>query len=114
MHTRSMATEKKDAKDKKPAAAKPAADAKSAAEGKPAAAKTKAPKPKKEEKGLLETTAEAIGTAIGTIAASTGIAKPSTPSAKIPKLAKKNKHRLPRKEKKRIAKLAASKGKAKK
>jgi hypothetical protein len=70
------------------------------------ATKKKADKEKEPEKHpeggeVLEKAAKAIGTALGTIAAKTGLAHPSTPPKKrIPKLVKKAKKRLPRKEKK--------------
>jgi hypothetical protein len=54
---------------------------------------------------MLQKAAKAIGSAIGTIAAKTGIATP--PKKKIGKLVKKNKARLPRKEKKLAKKKAA-------
>ncbi|MGD0298806.1 MAG: hypothetical protein ABSE86_17005 [Bryobacteraceae bacterium] len=79
--------------------------------------KTKEPKPKEaapktEEKGLLQTAAEAIGSTIGTIAVKTGLAHPEgRVSQKIPKLAKKNKSRLPRKEKKRARKVRGAESK---
>ena len=60
-----------------------------------------------ESAGALKATAEAIGSALGTIAAKTGIAGPPAKRATAErpgKLQKKNKHRLPRKEKKKLAK----------
>ena len=48
---------------------------------------------------LLQNAAKAIGSALGTIAAKTGIAHPNTPPRKSGKLVKKDKKRLPRKEK---------------
>jgi hypothetical protein len=73
---------------------------------KPKEPKPKEQAPKTEEKGLLETAAEAIGSTLGTIAAKTGLARSEDRvSKKIPKLAKKNKSRLPRKEKKRARKV---------
>ena len=62
-----------------------------------------------ESTGALKATAEAIGSALGTIAAKTGMAGGSEPAkktsaAKPGKLQKKNKQRLPRKEKKKLAK----------
>jgi hypothetical protein len=71
----------------------------------------KAPKDKEpsqdapdEKKGLLETAAIAIGSTIGTIAATTGIVHPpaKAATAKRGKLPKKNKKRMPRKDKKRL------------
>lgn len=96
-----MANEKEPKpKDQKPKEAKP---------------KEAAPQPaKSEEKGLLETAAEAIGSTLGTIAVKTGLAHPEPKvSQKIPKLAKKNKSRLPRKEKKRARKATGGGAKAK-
>ena len=60
----------------------------------------------------LQKAAKAIGTALGTMAVKTGIAHPATPPKKrIPKLVKKAKQRLPRKEKKQAKKkLAKSTG----
>jgi hypothetical protein len=51
---------------------------------------------------ILQKAAKAIGSALGTMAVKTGIAhaEPTPPRKKIPKLVKKNKSRLPRKEKK--------------
>jgi hypothetical protein len=63
----------------------------------------KADKKKKKEDSALVGAAEAIGATVGKIAALVGVGgKPATaPKAiKIPKLAKKGKSRLPRKEKK--------------
>jgi hypothetical protein len=81
---------------------------------KPKEAKAKDAAPKSEEKGLLETAAEAIGSTLGTIAVKTGLAhgEPKV-SQKIPKLAKKNKSRLPRKEKKKARKASGARSKAK-
>jgi hypothetical protein len=53
----------------------------------------------------LQKAAKAIGSALGSIAVKTGIATP--PKKKIGKLVKKNKARLPRKEKKAAKKKAA-------
>ena len=61
------------------------------------------------EEGVLATAAKAIGTAAGKIAALAGVA-PSPPKLKIPKLQKKNKSRLPRRQKKARQKAAATKG----
>ncbi len=90
-------------KEQKPKEAKPK-------EQKPKEPKAKDQAPKKEQKGALETAAEAIGSTLGAIAVKTGIVHPEpTPAkAKIPKLAKKNKKRLPRKEKKRARKAHAA------
>ena len=66
--------------------------------------------PEKHEEGgeVLKKAAEAIGTALGTVAAKTGLAHANTPPKKrIGKLVKKNKKRLPRKEKKQAKKKAA-------
>ncbi|HEX3879601.1 MAG TPA: hypothetical protein VHW24_21610 [Bryobacteraceae bacterium] len=53
------------------------------------------------EDSVLEAAAKVIGKTAGKIAATVGIATPAKPkSTKIPKLAKKNKHRLPRRQKK--------------
>jgi len=48
--------------------------------------------------GALVKAAKAVGEAAGTIAAAVGVAKPAKP--RVPKLEKKNKSGLPRKEKK--------------
>ena len=81
---------------------------------KPKEAKPKEAAPKSEEKGLLETAAEAIGSTLGAIAVKTGLAHPEPKvSQKIPKLAKKNKSRLPRKEKKKARKVRGGGSKAK-
>ena len=76
-------------------------------EQKPKEQKPKEPKPKakKEDKGVLEVAAEAIGSTLGTIAATVGVAPKNTPPRpKIGKLQKKNKQKLPRKLKKRALK----------
>ena len=69
-----------------------------------------ADKKKKKEDSALVSAAEAVGTAVGKVAALVGAAgeKPKTPPkrVKIPKLAKKNKSRLPRKQKKTQQKTA--------
>ena len=81
------------------------------------------PKERKERKkvtepatddGILTTAAKAIGTAAGKIASLAGVTEPApapphTISTKQPKLQKKNKHRLPRWEKKAQQKAAAAK-----
>ena len=64
-----------------------------------------AKKKKKDDKGILETAAEAIGSALGTIAVTTGIAQPKV-STKPGKLQKKNKQRTPRKLKKKLARAS--------
>lgn len=74
----------------------------------PVPEKVKAKKPK-EEKGVLETAAEAIGATLGTIAKTTGIAHGEKQvSKKIGKLQKKNKQRVPRKLKKKASKALGS------
>jgi len=61
-----------------------------------------------ENDDTLQKAAKAIGTALGTMAVKTGIAHPPTPpKKKIPKLVKKTKSRLPRKEKKQAKKKPA-------
>ena len=56
----------------------------------------------------LQKAAKAIGSALGAMAVKTGIAHPQTaPKKKIGKLVKKNKTRLPRKEKKQAKKKLA-------
>jgi len=87
-------------------------------EKKPAAPKKpkKEEKPKKEapavEESTLVSVAKAIGHAAGKMAVETGIEhtpeKVATPSSKIPKLAPKNKKRLPRRQKKALQKTTAS------
>jgi hypothetical protein len=75
--------------------------------------KAKQPAPKTEDKGLLETAAEVIGSTLGTIAVKTGLAHPAgQASQKVGKLPKKNKSRLPRKEKKRARKIRGAAGPA--
>lgn len=69
--------------------------------------------PRPPSKSALESTAEAIGSALGTIARTTGIA--DGPAAephkeKRGRLQPKNKSRLPRKEKKRRAAKAGNAG----
>jgi len=69
----------------------------------------------KAEGGLLVETAKAIGVAAGKVAALAGVdetPKPRTESKKIPKLQKKNKSRLPRRQKKLLQKKAAAQSKA--
>jgi len=59
------------------------------------------------EESTLVSTAKAIGSAAGKIASAVGV-KPSTPAkVKIPKLAPKNKARVPRRVKKAQKKAAA-------
>jgi hypothetical protein len=74
--------------------------------------KEKAAEPTGEE-AVLTTTAKAIGKAAGKIAALAGVEppaeKPNTPKTyRVPKLEKKNKSRLPRRQKKAQQKLAAA------
>jgi hypothetical protein len=67
-------------------------------------------KKKTDDESALETAAKKIGEAAGKVAAAVGV-KPSTPKKeKIGKLEKKNKSRLPRKEKKAKQKAAAKLG----
>ena len=54
---------------------------------------------------ILQKAAKAIGSALGAAAVKTGLAHPATPpKKKIPKLVKKTRGRLPRKEKKQAKK----------
>jgi len=55
------------------------------------------------ENEVLQKAAKAIGSALGTIAAKTGLAHPPAQAEKRGKLPPKNKKRLPRKEKKALA-----------
>lgn len=55
--------------------------------------------------GMLTAAAKSVGKAAGKVAAAVGVGSessdaPKQPSTKVPKLAKKNKTRLPRREKK--------------
>ena len=64
----------------------------------------------------LATTAQIIGAAAGKIASLAGVAEPAptpphTKSTKIPKLQKKDKSRLPRRQKKAQQKATTSQGK---
>ena len=80
---------------------------------KPKEQKHKEQAPKTDDKGLLETAAEAIGSTLGTIAVKTGLAHPEGRiSQKIGKLPKKNKSRMPRKLKKRARKVRGADGSA--
>ena len=63
-------------------------------------------KEKENDDTMLVTAAKAIGTAAGKVASLTGATPPAKP--KRPKLQAKNKHRLPRKQKKAQKKAAAS------
>ena len=71
-----------------------------------------------ETKGsILATTAKTIDAAAGKKAPLAGVAEPAptpsqTKSTKIPKLQKKNKSRLPRRQKKAQQKVAATQGEA--
>jgi hypothetical protein len=75
---------------------------------KPAAAKKPKAKEPEAPDSTLVSVAKAIGHAAGELAVKTGIEKPPTKSSKIPKLAPKNKKRLPRREKKALQKSTAS------
>ena len=57
--------------------------------------------------GVLVKAAKEIGAAVGKVAALAGAKPEKPPKVKIPKLAKKNKSRLPRKEKKARKKAGA-------
>ncbi len=66
-----------------------------------------------EDKGLLKRAAVSIGSAAGKIAASVGVGHQGEPAAKrshADKLAKKKKSRLPRKQKKALAKKTRAEG----
>jgi hypothetical protein len=69
-------------------------------------------KEKKQEDGILTETAKAIGRTAGKVAAMVGAGNPEgklTPKTPRPgKLPKKNKHRLPRRQKKAQLKAAGS------
>jgi tRNA A37 threonylcarbamoyltransferase TsaD len=54
----------------------------------------------------LVTAAKSVGAAVGKVAAAVGIGTP--PKPKVPKLAKKNKMKLPRKQKKAAKKASKS------
>ena len=62
-----------------------------------------------DDSGVLKATAEAIGSALGTLAAKSGLLSSAKSTAKPGKLVKKNKSRLPRKAKKQLAKARAAK-----
>ena len=62
---------------------------------------------KKKKDGALTEAAEAIGTAVGKVAAAVGIKNTPPAKPKIAKLAKSGKSRLPRKLKKAQKKAAA-------
>jgi hypothetical protein len=55
---------------------------------------------KKKKDGALVEAAEAVGSAVGKVAAALGVKNTPPTNIKIPKLAKSGKSRLPRKEKK--------------
>jgi hypothetical protein len=76
---------------------------KPAAPEKPKKAKKEAPAV---EESTLVSVAKTIGAAAGKLAVQVGIEK--TPSKKIPKLAPKNKKRVPRRQKKALQKTTAS------
>jgi len=61
--------------------------------------------PETSDESILVTAAKAIGTAAGKVARLAGAGEPAT-SKKIPKLVKKSKAKLPRKEKKAAKKRA--------
>jgi hypothetical protein len=107
VHTNAMATGKE--KDKANETDQESAPVKAKAKAKP----PKEEKPAKEEKGVLAAAAEAIGSALGTIAKTAGVKYTGEKqvSQKIPKLQKKDKHRVPRKEKKKAAKALGSSAK---
>jgi len=65
-----------------------------------------ADKKKKKDEGVLTEAAEAVGTAVGKVAAALGVKKTPPAKPKIAKLAKSGKSRLPRKEKKANKKKA--------
>jgi hypothetical protein len=73
---------------------------------KPAAVRAKPAEPEHQESTLLSV-AKAIGQVAGTLAVKTGI-EHAPRKVKIPKLAPKNKRRLPRREKKALQKTTAS------
>jgi hypothetical protein len=62
------------------------------------------------EAGILETAAKAIGTAAGKIATLAGVAPSRAKRPKQPKLQKKNRSRVPRRQKKAQQKAAAIQG----
>ena len=64
--------------------------------------------PAKETKGVLVKAAKTIGETAGKIAAAVGVAQPAK-KKKTPKLAKKAKSRLPRRQKKAAKKAALAK-----
>ncbi len=66
--------------------------------------------PPEAESSVLVTAAKAIGSVAGKVASLVGVAdeaKPNTKSTKVPKLVKKDKHRLPRRQKKAQQKKSA-------
>jgi hypothetical protein len=52
------------------------------------------------DESILASAAKATGTAAGNVAQLAGASPESAKSQKVPKLSKKNKHKLPRREKK--------------
>jgi hypothetical protein len=61
------------------------------------------------EEGVLVDAAKAIGKAAGTVANLVGATHPQTPAKpKIPKLQKKDKHKLPRRQKKALMRTTAN------
>jgi hypothetical protein len=60
-------------------------------------------KKKQSAEGVLVAAAKTIGAAVGRVVSEVGV-HPQTKSGKVPKLAKKNKARLPRREKKALQK----------
>jgi hypothetical protein len=67
------------------------------------------PPPEKED-SVLVSAAKVVGSAAGKVAALAGASEsqPATKSSKVGKLLKKDKHRVPRKQKKAAQKAAAS------
>ena len=66
-------------------------------------------KPKEEASpGVLIAAAKSIGSAAGTVAAAVGVRAKTPPKPKVLKLEKKNKSRLPRKQKKAAGKAGKS------
>jgi hypothetical protein len=67
-------------------------------------------KKKDTEDSAVVSAAKAIGSAAGKIASMVGAGPDTPPKPKVGKLAKKNKSRLPRREKKAAKKAAAKRG----